>query len=75
MGGAANRFWPTVKMATGTAHAYTPPTWALPVRRQHRWPGGTDAGMRLKAALMQSPFIGVSDSCSIQHTKRENPFT
>lgn len=23
---------------------------------------------------MQSPFIGVSDSCSIRHTKRENQF-
>lgn len=23
---------------------------------------------------MQSPFIGVSDSCSIRHTKRENLF-
>lgn len=30
--------------------------------------------LRLEASLMQSPFIGVSDSCSIRHTKRENLF-
>lgn len=28
--------------------------------------------LRLEASFMQSPFIGVSDSCSIRHTKREN---
>lgn len=30
--------------------------------------------LRLEASLMQCPFIGVSDSCSIRHTKRENLF-
>lgn len=33
-------------------------------RREHQ--------LRLEASFMQSPFIGVSDSCSIRHTKREN---
>lgn len=30
--------------------------------------------LRQEASLMQSPFIGVSDSCSIRHTKRDNLF-
>lgn len=30
--------------------------------------------LRLEESFMQSPFIVVSGSCSIRHTKRENQF-